>query len=123
MDRLKAPSKLRQTILGSIRSEERRKARIYLVASTATLLISVIGFIYSIGYLFQAFQTSEFYSYFSLVFSDPDIIFGYWQDIALSLAESLPVLAVTVLLFATWSSLASVRIMARNVRSAFSFSI
>ena len=123
MDRLKAPSRLRETILGSIRSEERRKARIYLAASSATLFVSATGFIYSVGYLSQAFQASEFYTYFSLVLSDPDIVLGYWRDIVLSLAESLPVLAVTALLFAVWSSLASVRIMARNMRSAFSFSV
>lgn len=123
MDRFKPPSKLREAILGSIRSEERRKARIYITVSSATLLVSVIGFIFSVRYLFQIFQTSEFYTYFSLVFSDPDIVLGYWQDIALSLAESLPILALTMLLIAIWISLASVRIMVRNMRSAFSFSV
>lgn len=120
MSQLKPSTELRKSIISSIGREECRRARAYLAVSTVTFLASIAGLVFSTKFLFQAFYSSEFYNYFSLIFSDPDTILGIWQNIAISLVESLPVIAVIALLVAVWSLLASIRVMARNFKYALS---
>ena len=119
MQGLKPPTKLRKAILLSIRRVEQRQARIYFATAASTLLGSVIGFIFSLQYLLAAFYASEFYSYATLFFSDPDVVSRLWQDVAISLAESLPVLSIIVCLIAVGILLASMRVMAITIRAAF----
>lgn len=119
MQGLKPPATLREAILLSIRRVEQRQARIYFVIAAITLFGSIIGLIFSLQYLLEAFYSSEFYSYATLFFSDPDVVSRLWQDVAISLAESLPVLSIIVCLIAVGILLASMRVMAITIRAAF----
>jgi hypothetical protein len=119
MQGLQPPTKLREIILLSIRKAEQRQARIYFAIAAITLLGSVIGLVFSLQYLLEALYASEFYSYATLVFSDPDMVSTLWQDVVISLAESLPVLLIIACLIAVGILLASMRVMAMTIRAAF----
>ena len=107
---------LRTHILARIGEEERRRAKIFLAASMATLSLSIVGVVYSVRYMLQGLYQSSFYSYFSLLFSDPDVVLAYWREFAFSLAESLPLLGVTASLITVAVLLLSVRVLANNLR-------
>lgn len=118
-DKLNLPRGLRKTILVSIRKEERRRARMYLFVSTIVVPSSAVGIWFAVSYMTQEFYQSSFYNYFSLLFSDTDIILVYWQQFVLSLAESVPLIGVTVSLVVIAIFLVSIRIFMGNVRGSF----
>ena len=115
-DKIDPPAMLRTHILARIGEEERRRAKIFLAASMATLSLSIVGVVYSVRYMLQGLYQSSFYSYFSLLFSDPDVVLAYWREFAFSLAESLPLLGVTASLITVAVLLLSVRVLANNLR-------
>lgn len=117
-NQLKPPAELRKSIISLIGREECRRARVRLAVSTFTFFASVTGLVFSTKFLLQVFYGSEFYSYFSLIFSDLDTVLGIWQSVIMSLTESLPVITVIALLVAVWSLLSSIYIMARNFKYA-----
>jgi hypothetical protein len=59
---------------------------------------SLVAGWFSLNYLITAISQSGFYYYFSLLTSDLNNIGTYWQELALSLTESLPLMAVTATL-------------------------
>jgi len=75
-------------------------------------LVSISSFLLSIPIIFQiitSFTQSGLYNYLSLISTDSDVLVRYWKDIAISLAESLPVLGIASLLAVlavfVWSAL------------------
>jgi hypothetical protein len=116
---LPIPKGLRKNILLSIRKEERRRARLYLFVATIVVPSSIFGAWFAILYMAQEFLSSNFYTYLSLLFSDTDIVFMYWQQFALSLAESIPLIGATVFLMTLAIFLASIRVLVSNVRGSF----
>lgn len=110
------PTELRGKILMRIGQEERHRAKIFLAASATTISLSVVGIIFSVQYMMEGFYQSSFYTYFSLLLSDPDIVLTYWQEFTLSLAESLPLLGITVSLITVTILLLSIRVLANNLR-------
>jgi hypothetical protein len=117
MDVLKTPKGLKNKILISIRQEELRRARMYVFLSMATISASLWGIIFAVKYVLAGFYQTSFYSYFSLVFSDPDIAFSYWRELSFSLIEALPLLGITFSLIAVAILLTSVRFLAQNTKS------
>lgn len=115
-NKLDLPKGLRSNILLSIRKEERRRARLYLFVATIVVPSSVFGAWLSASLMVQEFLSSSFYTYLSLLFSDTDIVLAYWQQFALSLAESIPLIGVTVFLIALAALLVSLRTFLGNVR-------
>ncbi len=66
--------------------------------------LSIIGLV-SLGSLLPAFRIlardfsqSGFYEYLSLTFSSSESLVAYWRDFLLLLAESLPVMSITLFL-------------------------
>ncbi|MFA5744687.1 MAG: hypothetical protein WC887_00505 [Candidatus Paceibacterota bacterium] len=117
MDQLELPKGLRRRIFASIRREEIRRARIYVVISLTTIVVSLCGVIFAGIYMVQGFYRSSFYSYFSLLFSDPDIAFSYWREFSLSLIETAPVVEIILSLVAIVSMLISIRVLVNNAKS------
>lgn len=114
MDQLQPPSELRKNILLQIVREEHHRAKNYVLASVATASVSVMGVIFSINYVAQAISASSFYQYLSLLFSDPDVVLSYWKEFVLSLVESLPFFAITLVLVAVVVLMLSVRVFTSN---------
>jgi len=117
------PSKeFREKVLHSIKKEELKRARIYLIVSISTTGASLAGIVLSIQYLVQAFYQSNFGSYLSLLFSDTDVVHSYWQELSLSLVETLPLLQIIFLLLTFAVLLVSLRVFMNNLRGGFAFS-
>lgn len=116
IEQFEPPATLRTKILMRIGQEERRRAKIFLAASATTISLSIVGIVFSVQYMMEGFYQSSFYTYFSLLLSDPDIVLRYWQEFALSIAESLPFLGITISLIAIVMLLLSVRVLANNLR-------
>lgn len=123
MEMRKPPENLRTLILSSIKAVEYRRARLYLLISGITLLGSITGLIFAIKYLVQSLYVSEFYSYIKLIFSDTDVVFGFWRDILMSLAESFPVLIIVSILASILIVLASIQVIVRNFKVALTPSL
>ena len=102
-------------------SEERRllilKRR--LVVFLAGLLGSIILFIPALKGLISGFSQSGFFQYFSLLFSDAEIITTYWQNYALSLLETLPVMNLILFLAIIFAILELLKLLAKDVKNIF----
>lgn len=109
--------RLRRHILTHISREECRRARIYVLASAAAILLSVAGIAVSVQYMLQAMRLSSSYEYLSLLLSDADIVFANWQAFTLSLLESIPLLPVLMSLVAAFALLVAIRTFANNLRT------
>ncbi|MEQ1500042.1 MAG: hypothetical protein ABL917_01565 [Parcubacteria group bacterium] len=118
MEMRKTPEGLRTLILSSIKAAEYRRARLYLLISGVTLSVSVIGLVFAIKYLIQTLYASEFYSYVTLIYSDKDMVLGFWKDILLSLAESFPVFVIVAVLVSILVFLASMQVIVENFKMA-----
>ena len=116
MDKLKPPKELREKILFSINKEEIRRAKTYFLVSVTTGLVSIFGLIFSVRYMIQEFYQSSFYSYLSLIFSDPSVVLSYWKELSMSLLETLPILGITISLIAVYVLLVSIRTLVKNTR-------
>ncbi|MDP2705529.1 MAG: hypothetical protein U1D31_03550 [Patescibacteria group bacterium] len=116
-EKLDVPQRLKANILLDIRKEERRVAQRYLLWSLVVTPVSAVGIIFSIQSLIAQLHQSSFYSYFSLLFSDTDIVLAHSQEFALSLLESLPFMGITVSLVAIVALLVSIKVFARNTRN------
>ena len=116
MDKLKPSKELRQKILFSINKEEIQRAKTYFLVSMTTALVSIFGLIFSVRFMVQEFYQSSFYSYLSLIFSDPNTLVSYWKELSMSLLETLPILGITISLIAVYSLLVSIRTLVKNSR-------
>lgn len=122
MDQFKPSKELRKNILLQVVKEEGRRAKNYLLVSLITSTASIVGVVFAAQYVVQAIFQTSFYRYFSLLFSDSDIVLSYWRQFTLSLVESLPFFAVTLVLVAIVVLMVSIRVFANNTRRSFSFS-
>lgn len=120
MDKIDPPAKLRANILVRIGQEERRRARVSLSVFATVVPFSILGVVFSIQYMLEGFYQSGFYSYFSLLLSDPDVVLAYWGDFSLSIVESAPFMGITLSLITIVVLLMSIRIIANNLQNGVS---
>ena len=111
------PKGLFEAVLSRIALAYRRAARIRVAALGTVILASVVILIPISQYAFNEFYTSGFYEYASL-FSD-SIAHGYWQDVLYSLADSIPSLAILLLVSVSIAFIWSLRRVTRDARAAF----
>lgn len=82
-----------------IQAERRRlRLRYVLAGALAGVLGITIFTILSRQTLWEELSHSGFFSYLSILFTDPDIVANAWQEVALSLLESLPVVTLIIIL-------------------------
>jgi len=98
LDTIEAPPGLEASILLKIQAESRKRARINLFVFGLLDLVSFTGLIAAAVFLANLLVRSGFTQYLSLIISEDGAIINYWQELILSLAESLPVLSLAVLL-------------------------
>ncbi|MFA5080539.1 MAG: hypothetical protein WC472_02845 [Candidatus Paceibacterota bacterium] len=97
MEEVNPSSKLFEKIMLRISREEKLvivKKRIAVFS--VFLAISLGGFVYSFITVQNAFVSSGFTQFFSLIFSDFNIVIAYWQNFLFTLLESLPVFAMII---------------------------
>lgn len=106
------PAKLGHRVLRAVRREEQRRAKRLAALYSGGAVISLAGSSRLALWLYQSLAESGFYHYFSLLFSGDRAILSAWQELSLSLAESLPL--VTAMVFCgvlacfVWSSVRAV---------------
>jgi hypothetical protein len=113
------PSGLLMSVVARVRLEQQRAARRELVVVGSVATLSIVSIFPLVSYLMNSFVGSSFYQYFSLVFLDSSFVLVYWKEITFSLAESLPVLPITVFLSVSVLVLWSVARTTRQVRTIF----
>ena len=116
-----APIGLKGAILERVRLEERQAAQRGVFATVPVLLASFGGMVWGAIAAVQALSQSGFGHYVSLIFSDTGSIVSLWYPFALSIVESLPLFALTVLVGALLAFVSSAPYAARSARRAFSF--
>lgn len=119
MNKIEPPARLRTNILMRIGQEERHRAKIFLSVFAPIVLLSIVGSVLSLRYVLEGFYQSSFYSYFSLLLSDPDIVFMYWREFALSLTDTIPFTGITLSLIAIAIFLVSLKSLVNNLRGGF----
>ena len=117
---LSAPLGLKSAIIACIRAEERSYARRNVALFAPLLVASLAGVAWSVSLALPALASSGFAQYVSLLFSDPTIVASAWFPYVLSIIESLPIFALTVLVGAALGLVISGAAL-KNARRAFSF--
>lgn len=110
------PAGLRERVLARVRQGERHRALRYLSVSAAVAVCSLLAIVWSGRLVWAGFSASGSLVYFSLLFSDTGAILPLWREFTLSLAESLPVLALAGALVASMLFLVSLRGFVRGIR-------
>jgi len=106
-------------ILGRIEAEKRRAARRRLMVFSFAGAISGIGLIPAYQFFRAEISASGFIQFLSLLFSDPEVAFLYWQDFSLSFLELLPVAGLAAILGSVLAFLGSLRLAVREMKNAF----
>jgi len=119
MGKVELPKDLKKSIVLSIRKEEYAYARRYMFTASLLGVVSFVGGLFSLRYVLQGFAQSSFYSYASLLLSDPDVLLQYWREFTLSLVETMPLFGITALFITIALLLLSVRIFTSNMQSRF----
>lgn len=115
-----APASLCSCIVDRIIAYERQVARRYAAFQGLVTFFSLTATVYVANTVTTSFSQSGFYYYLELVFSGDMKVMTYWKEIGMSLAESLPVLGVALLLAAIALSLWSGSRTVSNVRVSLS---
>lgn len=118
---LKAPESLYEAVRVRITALERRSARVRSALFGALSLVSLAALVPALQYAGQQFYASGFYDYFTLLFSDSSLALAYWRELGLSLLESLPSLALLLLIPIVAMLLWSLKRAAQTARTAFAY--
>lgn len=119
---LKAPEALYTVICTRISLLERRTARVRVVLFGVLSVVSLAALIPALQYAGQQFYASGFYDYATLLFSDSSLALTYWREFGLSLTESIPSLALLLLIPIVALLLWSLKRTAQTARTAFALS-
>lgn len=120
LSQIDPPHGLLKSILGRILREQRQHARVRLAVWVSGVLGAGAGLVPAMRYAGQEFSQSGFYAYVSLLFSDGSVVvLNSWKEFGLLLAESLPLMGVTLVLATLLVLLGSIRLMARDMKTAF----
>ncbi|MDD5639231.1 MAG: hypothetical protein PHR47_00250 [Candidatus Pacebacteria bacterium] len=99
MEEANPSNKLFEKIMLRISREEKLSiVKKRIAVFSVFLIISLGGFVYSFIAVQNALVSSGFTQFFSLIFSDFNIVIAYWQNFLFTLLESLPVFAMVVFL-------------------------
>lgn len=112
---------LYQAILERIAYARQRSARVRTALFGALALLSCVALVPAVQYAAEQFYASGFYDYLTLIASDRGFVLMYWRQFSLSLIESLPSLALLVLLPIAFALVYSLRRVVQTSRIAFSY--
>lgn len=108
-------SNLAQNVWQTIVTREKRNTRIKLWVFSLAGIASLAGLIPAFKILSNDLAQSGFYEYSSLVFSDGISHLSYWKEFLFSLAESLPMVSIILLLSLIFTLFLSLKYIARQI--------
>lgn len=83
------------------------------------LVSSAVVFAITLGTVRDGFVESGFTSFFSLLFSDTEVVLTYWQNFVQSLLETLPVVGLAVLLMTVAVFLESLKLLTKDIKNIY----
>lgn len=101
----------------AIQTKQARSLKIQSLFYSFVGILSLGGFVFMFISLTKEFSSSGFFQYVSVAFSGGGLFATYWKEYLLSLAESLPVASLGVLLFFLVSILISFRKVVHQYKS------
>ncbi len=107
---------LTDKVIIRINREQEKRRWLQVVISRAVGSLSFIALFPLIIKIFYQLQTSGFWNYLSLLFTDTGAVAVYWKEFSMSLAESLPILQVTSILVLILTLLVSLRFALRDYK-------
>lgn len=116
---IEAPAGLYQAILSRVAYAKRRAARIRTVLFGVLALTCAVLLVPVLQYAAEQFYASGFYNYLTLIISDRGFVFTYWQQFTLSLLESLPSLALLLVIPVVGALMYSLHRIVQTSRVAF----
>ena len=116
-----APNGLFEKVLARVDAARRRSAQVHAAAFAALVVLCAGALVPVLEYTAEQFSSSGFYDYLTLALSDHSLIFTYWREFSLSLLESLPSLALLLLLPLAIALGWSLVRLVKNARSAFTY--
>lgn len=108
-----------EAVLLRVHAIERRTARLRFMVLGSMTLASILALVPAYRFAATEFTQTGFREYLSVLFSDSATVLSYWHELLFLLAESFPVLAITLLLFVAFVLLGSLRLALINARIAF----
>lgn len=105
MKEIEPGADLKGLILQRISLEKKKQLKRRLFLSYSGIVASFSAAICVLIYFGSAFFQSEFWTIFSLIFSDAMVVMGNWKEYLYSLGETLPVVSVIIILIPIFSSL------------------
>lgn len=110
-----APSNISATVISRIHRKRLIRSRLVFLYSSTGMLASIATCIVVLRHIMDTAYKSGLNSFLSFFLSDYTAVMSYWQEFAVSVAESLPTLALFILFVALASLLWS---GAKTIRSA-----
>ncbi len=115
LEQVNVPEGFEGRICGFVMKGRVRLARIKLAWYSLITTVSCAGAVYAAFMFVRAFFDSGFYQYLSLLFSADYSVAQYWQEIGLSLMESIPVESLVLVLATTAIFIWSLSLISKNV--------
>lgn len=106
-------------VMDRIHLAERRRIRIRVTFFATMLMASIFVGVDSFRLIQTGLNESGFLAFWSLIFTDTGAMLTYWQNLGMSLLESLPVMSIALFLTATLVFLESLNLLARDIKSVF----
>jgi hypothetical protein len=114
------PPDLLPKIMRQIKNEQhslnlKRRLAIFSLSMVSSMIVLVFAF----KMVWFGFADSGFYQFFSLIFSDFEIVILYWQNFAMSLLEALPAASLIIFLASALVFINSLKFLIRDIKVAF----
>lgn len=103
------PQELQSKILGRISLREHRIARTKKAVMGIFSVSSLTGLVLAIRFTLDELSQSGLFHYLSLAFSDSGAMVTLWQEFALSLVDSIPIMGMILTLGSVAIFLGSIR--------------
>ena len=117
LEKKAAPKGLLSRILLKISEARERARKRRLVAFGSLAAFSGLSFIPALWYGIQEFSRSNFVSYASLFITDTGVALANWREMLLSLLDSTPLFALTLIVAIAFVLLGSVKIFIASLAS------
>lgn len=114
---IEPPKDLFRGIVLEIEARCRVAAKIRLLLSSLGTLFSMATFVLALNYAKEIFIESGSYAYLSVIYSDPLFAVSYWQELSLSIAESLPIIEIGLIFTAGFVFLSSIKYIIKNIEN------
>jgi phage-related minor tail protein len=105
--------------MAEISEKRRHRARFRLACFSLVSLAALGTLVPAIGELSSEVVRTGFGQFLSLMLSDSGTLAAYWQDFAMIVVESFPIIGVSAVLASILAFLASARLAVKNKNIAF----